>query len=142
MLYVGYMENTNQTPSANPEANQLPEANSLPDGFVDSCSADPKAEEEKPELADYKEEKLVEPDERPELIIDDLQVGKSLAVASENEGNKEKKEVIGSEMAGSSCKEEQSLRKCNYQNFRSFAPSPLLLSGDHQETIIKRANSV
>lgn len=136
------MENTNQTPSANPEANQLPEANSLPDGFVDSCSADPKAEEEKPELADYKEEKLVEPDERPELIIDDLQVGKSLAVASENEGNKEKKEVIGSEMAGSSCKEEQSLRKCNYQNFRSFAPSPLLLSGDHQETIIKRANSV
>ncbi|KAH6838187.1 alpha-taxilin-like protein [Perilla frutescens var. hirtella] len=48
----------------NPEANQLPEADSLPDGFVESSSA---AEE----VVDYKEEKLLEPGSRPEVVIED-----------------------------------------------------------------------
>ncbi|CAL5365661.1 unnamed protein product [Camellia sinensis] len=50
----------------NPVADQLPDAHSLPDGFVDS-SAEPLAQE-KP-LIDYKEEKLVELDSRPELVV-------------------------------------------------------------------------
>ncbi|KAL7228717.1 hypothetical protein ACSBR2_007421 [Camellia fascicularis] len=50
----------------NPVADQLPDAHSLPDGFVDS-SAEPFSQE-KP-LIDYKEEKLVELDSRPELVV-------------------------------------------------------------------------
>ncbi|GMP22719.1 hypothetical protein CsSME_00000615 [Camellia sinensis var. sinensis] len=50
----------------NPVADQLPDAHSLPDGFVDS-SVEPLAQE-KP-LIDYKEEKLVELDSRPELVV-------------------------------------------------------------------------
>ncbi|XP_042036511.1 alpha-taxilin-like isoform X1 [Salvia splendens] len=50
-------------PSQNPEANQLPEADSLPDGFVESSTAE--------EEVDYKEEKLLEPGSRPEVVIED-----------------------------------------------------------------------
>lgn len=50
-------------PNPNPEANQLPEAASLPDGFVESSSAEA--------VIDYKEEKLLEPGSRPEVVIED-----------------------------------------------------------------------
>lgn len=111
---VAYMENAN--PASNPitEADQLPEVDSLPDGFVDGTSETQKVEEDKPEFTDYKEEKLVEPDRRPELVIDDLHLGKSPAVSSESEGCKPNKEIMGSVTAGSSCEEEQSLGKCNF----------------------------
>lgn len=116
------MENAN--PASNPitEADQLPEVDSLPDGFVDSTSEKSlvpetqKDEEEKPEFTDYKDEKLVEPDRRPELVIDDLHLGKSPAVSSESEECKPNKEIMGSETAGSSCEGEQSLGKCNFLN--------------------------
>lgn len=50
-------------PNPNPEANQLPEAAALPDGFVESSSAEA--------VVDYKEEKLLEPGSRPEVVIED-----------------------------------------------------------------------
>lgn len=50
-------------PNPNPEANQLPEAASLPDGFVESSSAEA--------VVDYKEEILLEPGSRPEVVIED-----------------------------------------------------------------------
>lgn len=58
----------------NPEATQLPEADSLPDGFVDS-SADPltPSEQEEDDVNDYKEERLVEVESRPDLVVDDFQ---------------------------------------------------------------------
>ncbi|KAH6804013.1 alpha-taxilin-like protein [Perilla frutescens var. frutescens] len=58
------MGDPSSNPNPNPEANQLPEADSLPDGFVESSSA---AEE----VVDYKEEKLLEPGSRPEVVIED-----------------------------------------------------------------------
>ncbi|XP_019196632.1 PREDICTED: alpha-taxilin-like [Ipomoea nil] len=70
------MESENVAP--NPAVNQLPEADSLPDGFVVSSSADalalksPKLASEKspaPELADYKEDTLLEPELRPGVIV-------------------------------------------------------------------------
>ncbi|XP_071930339.1 uncharacterized protein [Coffea arabica] len=73
------MENPNPTMSPNPDANQLPEADSLPDGFVESSSTvdqlgpeTPKTEDEdkEPEPIDYKEEKLVDPNLRPQLVGD------------------------------------------------------------------------
>ncbi|KAL3810488.1 hypothetical protein ACJIZ3_000012 [Penstemon smallii] len=81
------MENPNLNP--NPEVNQLPGANSLPDGFVES-SADE-------EVTDYKEEKLLEPDSRPEVVIED---GGGASFSSklschENESTVEKKSVQG-----------------------------------------------
>ncbi|KAL0317443.1 UNVERIFIED_CONTAM: hypothetical protein Sangu_2158600 [Sesamum angustifolium] len=51
----------------NPEVNQLPEADSLPDGFVESSSVEPLKEA----VTDYKEEKLLEPDSVPEVVIGD-----------------------------------------------------------------------
>lgn len=51
------------SPNPNPEANQLPEAASLPDGFVESSPAEA--------VVDYKEEKLLEPGSRPEVVIED-----------------------------------------------------------------------
>ncbi|PIN11983.1 hypothetical protein CDL12_15402 [Handroanthus impetiginosus] len=59
------MENPNLNP--NPEANQLPEADSLPDGFVESSGAEPLKEA----VTDYKEEKLLEPNSRPGVVIED-----------------------------------------------------------------------
>nr|GMC70845.1 alpha-taxilin isoform X2 [Ipomoea batatas] len=70
----------NEDAKLNPAANQLPEADSLPDGFVDSSGADslapetPSPEQEKPlspELTNYKEDKLEEPEMRPVLIVND-----------------------------------------------------------------------
>ncbi|XP_059628267.1 uncharacterized protein LOC132271041 isoform X3 [Cornus florida] len=60
----------------NPAADQLPEAHSLPDGFVDSATeplapSTPTPEQENPLNDDYKEEKLLEPDSRPELQVGD-----------------------------------------------------------------------
>nr|XP_027105001.1 beta-taxilin-like isoform X3 [Coffea arabica]XP_027111540.1 beta-taxilin-like isoform X3 [Coffea arabica] len=75
------MENPNPTMSPNPDANQLPEADSLPDGFVESSwtvdqlgPETPKTEDEDKEREpiDYKEEKLVDPNLRPQLVGDDL----------------------------------------------------------------------
>ncbi|KAF5770784.1 putative transcription factor bZIP family [Helianthus annuus] len=61
----------------NPVANQLPEADSLPDGFVDSSAepltSSPATPNQESEVADYKEEKLIEVDSRPNLIVDDFQ---------------------------------------------------------------------
>ncbi|KAI3705191.1 hypothetical protein L1987_75425 [Smallanthus sonchifolius] len=58
----------------NPAANQLPEADSLPDGFVDSSAESPTSLSPTPDqVADYKEEKLVEVDSRPDLVVDDFQ---------------------------------------------------------------------
>ncbi|KAJ0657698.1 putative transcription factor bZIP family [Helianthus annuus] len=61
----------------NPVANQLPEADSLPDGFVDSSAepltSSPATPNQESEVADYKEEKLIEVDSRPNLIADDFQ---------------------------------------------------------------------
>ncbi|GJU90523.1 beta-taxilin isoform X2 [Tanacetum coccineum] len=61
----------------NPTATQLPEADSLPDGFVDS-SADlltpsPMTPEQEDDVNDYKEERLVEVESRPDLVVDDFQ---------------------------------------------------------------------
>ncbi|KAL3523449.1 hypothetical protein ACH5RR_016283 [Cinchona calisaya] len=103
-----------ENPNPNPNANQLPAADSLPDGFVESSSADhlggpetTKPEEENPDLIDYKEEKLVEPDLRPELAVDDLHSSKEkseeavVAVAeSENAGSEKSNiEVSGPQVA-------------------------------------------
>ncbi|XP_076921071.1 uncharacterized protein LOC143582371 isoform X1 [Bidens hawaiensis] len=60
----------------NPAANQLPEADSLPDGFVDSSAESPapaSPTDQAEQVTDYKEEKLVEVDSRPDLIVDDFQ---------------------------------------------------------------------
>ncbi|KAJ0704975.1 putative transcription factor bZIP family [Helianthus annuus] len=61
----------------NPVANQLPEADSLPDGFVDSSAepltSSPATPNQESDVADYKEEKLIEVDSRPNLIVDDFQ---------------------------------------------------------------------
>ncbi|KAL8210650.1 hypothetical protein R6Q57_005087 [Mikania cordata] len=61
----------------NPAANQLPEADSLPDGFVDSSAesltpSSPTPDQED-QVADYKEEKLIEVESRPDLVVDDFQ---------------------------------------------------------------------
>ncbi|KAL3656109.1 hypothetical protein CASFOL_000505 [Castilleja foliolosa] len=61
------MENSKLSP--NPEVNQLPEVDSLPDGFVESSSAAPL--EEKAAENDYKEEKLLDPGSRSEVVIED-----------------------------------------------------------------------
>ncbi|XP_076915513.1 uncharacterized protein LOC143574891 isoform X2 [Bidens hawaiensis] len=60
----------------NPAANQLPEADSLPDGFIDSSAeslAPTSTTDQEDQVTDYKEEKLVEVDSRPDLIVDDFQ---------------------------------------------------------------------
>ncbi|KAL8241133.1 hypothetical protein R6Q59_014488 [Mikania micrantha] len=61
----------------NPAANQLPEADSLPDGFVDSSAesltpSSPTPDQED-QVTDYKEEKLIEVESRPDLVVDDFQ---------------------------------------------------------------------
>ncbi|KAL0303125.1 UNVERIFIED_CONTAM: Beta-taxilin [Sesamum radiatum] len=66
----------------NPEVNQLPEADSLPDGFVESSSAEPLKEA----VTDYKEEKLLEPDSLPEVVIGDG--GSSASKIVENAGDR------------------------------------------------------
>lgn len=115
-LVVGVMENPNPTVNPNPDANQLPEADSLPDGFVRSSSStvDQLGPEmtnlEDPESVDYKEEKLVDPNLRPELVGDDLHLGK--------EKNQEAAAVVvvaGSSPGKEQLEEEcQSSEKCNY----------------------------
>lgn len=72
----------------NPAADQLPEAHSLPDGFVDSspellAPSTPILEHEKP-VIDYKEEKLVEADSRPELVLHELQPSEGKTEKSEH----------------------------------------------------------
>ncbi|KAL7614947.1 hypothetical protein Lser_V15G08630 [Lactuca serriola] len=62
----------------NSAANQLPEADSLPDGFVDSSAEPvtasvPTAPDQEDDVTDYKEEKLVEVESRPDLIVNDFQ---------------------------------------------------------------------
>lgn len=61
----------------NSAANQLPEADSLPDGFVDSFSepltSSPATPHQQDQVTDYKEERLVEVDSRPDLVVDDFQ---------------------------------------------------------------------
>lgn len=69
-LFVGEMENS--------AANQLPEADSLPDGFVDSSAEPvtasvPTAPDQEDDVTDYKEEKLVEVELSPDLIMNDFQ---------------------------------------------------------------------
>jgi hypothetical protein len=59
----------------NPAADQLPEVDSLPDGFVESAveplsPSTPAVEHEKP-VRDYKEEKLLEPELSPQLLVND-----------------------------------------------------------------------
>ncbi|KAL0402350.1 UNVERIFIED_CONTAM: hypothetical protein Slati_4264900 [Sesamum latifolium] len=66
----------------NPEVNQLPEVDSLPDGFVESSSAEPLKES----VTDYKEEKLLEPDSLPEVVIGDG--GSSASKLVENAGDR------------------------------------------------------
>ncbi|KAK4385881.1 Beta-taxilin [Sesamum angolense] len=66
----------------NPEVNQLPEADSLPDGFVESSSVEPLKEA----VTDYKEEKLLEPDSLPEVVIGDG--GSSSSKLLENAGDR------------------------------------------------------
>ncbi|KAL6980390.1 hypothetical protein U1Q18_022032 [Sarracenia purpurea var. burkii] len=77
----------------NPIADQLPEAHSLPDGFVDSSveplsPSTPTPEQEKP-LTDYKEEKLVELDSIPGVIVNELvplsEQGECISVMPESE---------------------------------------------------------
>ncbi|XP_028082606.1 beta-taxilin-like isoform X1 [Camellia sinensis] len=72
----------------NPAVDQLPEAHSLPDGFVDSsveplAPSTPMLEQEMP-LTDYKEEKLVEPDSSPDLVVGELQSSEEKTEKSEN----------------------------------------------------------
>ncbi|KVI09748.1 alpha-taxilin isoform X1 [Cynara cardunculus var. scolymus] len=61
----------------NPAANQLPEADSLPDGFVDSSAEPltptPATPDQEDQVIDYKEERLIEVDSRPDLVVDDFQ---------------------------------------------------------------------
>ncbi|XP_057798981.1 uncharacterized protein LOC131014867 [Salvia miltiorrhiza] len=99
------MGDPNPSPSPNPEANQLPEADSLPDGFVESSPAEA--------VVDYKEEKLLEPGSRPEVVIEDggSSLGKlvehvadqtqSAAAANANptqgDGNAKEKSIEGAE---------------------------------------------
>lgn len=63
------MENLKLSPNPNPstESDQLPEADSLPDGFVESSSV----EEVEEAVTDYKEEKLLEPESSPQVVIED-----------------------------------------------------------------------
>lgn len=61
-----------------PATNQLPEANSLSDGFVDRSTGSltplvPTTPNREEEVTDYKEEKLVEVESRPDLIVNDFQ---------------------------------------------------------------------
>lgn len=60
----------------NPAANQLPEADSLPDGFVDSSAEpltpSPATPDQEDQVTDYKEEKLVEVESRPDLVVNDF----------------------------------------------------------------------
>ncbi|CAH1438475.1 unnamed protein product [Lactuca virosa] len=70
IVFFGEMENS--------AANQLPEADSLPDGFVDSSAEPvtpsvPTAPDQEDEVTDYKEEKLVEVESRPDLIVNAFQ---------------------------------------------------------------------
>ncbi|KAI3799742.1 hypothetical protein L1987_35043 [Smallanthus sonchifolius] len=69
ILRLGEMEN--------PVAIQLPEADSLPDGFVDSSAEPvtslPRTPDQESQVTDYKEEKLIEVDSRPDLVVDDFQ---------------------------------------------------------------------
>lgn len=57
------MENPKLSP--NPEVNRLPGAVSFPDGFIESAPEEPLEEK----VSDYKEEKLVELDSGPEVVI-------------------------------------------------------------------------
>ncbi|KAI3458986.1 hypothetical protein Pfo_015649 [Paulownia fortunei] len=80
------MENPKLSP--NPEVNQLPEADSLPDGFVESSSSEPLEET----VTDYKEEKLLEPDSRPEVVIEDG--GSSSSKLVENVGDQSESTAV------------------------------------------------
>ncbi|KAF5798932.1 putative Taxilin family [Helianthus annuus] len=61
----------------NPTANQLPEADSLPDGFVDSSAdpltSSPPSPDQEDQATDYKDEKLIEVESRPDSVADDFQ---------------------------------------------------------------------
>ncbi|XP_071706744.1 uncharacterized protein [Rutidosis leptorrhynchoides] len=57
----------------NTAANQLPEVDSLPDGFVDSSAEHLTSSPVTPEVVDYEEERLVEVESRPDLVVDDFQ---------------------------------------------------------------------
>lgn len=81
------MENLSLSP--NPEVDQLPEADSLPDGFVE-CPSGGQSEEA---AADYKEEKLLEPHSRPEVVIEDS--GSSSGELGENVGDRSESGVGG-----------------------------------------------
>ncbi|KAL7148623.1 hypothetical protein ABFS83_06G191100 [Erythranthe nasuta] len=67
----------------NPGVNQLPESDSFPDGFVVSSPAKPPLEET---VTDYKEEKLVELDSRPEVVIENF--CSSSSNSAENAGHR------------------------------------------------------
>ncbi|KAL8538605.1 hypothetical protein ACS0TY_000574 [Phlomoides rotata] len=91
------MENLklNPNPNPNPESNQLPEADSLPDGFVESSSVEPVEEA----VTDYKEEKLLDPDSSPQVVIGDGSSNSSKLV--ENVGDQSKSTAVSNAEAAS-----------------------------------------
>ncbi|THG08425.1 hypothetical protein TEA_015083 [Camellia sinensis var. sinensis] len=132
----------------NPAVDQLPEAHSLPDGFVDSsveplAPSTPMLEQEMP-LTDYKEEKLVEPDSSPDLVVGELQSSEEKTEKSENsrtfpvtltendasdplpelgEVDGCVEDVVresGEQLAGSSCGKLQDQKKCHSSEKESF----------------------
>ena len=116
------MENPNPTMSPNPDANQLPEADSLPDGFVESSwtvdqlgPETPKTEDEDKEREpiDYKEEKLVDPNLRPQLVGDDLDLveEKSEEATAVVAGSENAESNRGNAQVEEDC---QSSGKCNF----------------------------
>lgn len=86
------MENSNS--NSNPEVNQLPEADSLPDGFVESSEG---------EMNDYKEEKLLEPSFRPEVVIENSGSDASSCKLDTSASNGSAEAVSGEEATRTKC---------------------------------------
>ncbi|KAL8247615.1 hypothetical protein R6Q59_008831 [Mikania micrantha] len=58
----------------NPVAIQLPEADSLPDGFIDSSAEPVTRLYQETQVTDYKEDKQIEVDSKPNLIVNVFQL--------------------------------------------------------------------
>ncbi|RAL40280.1 hypothetical protein DM860_006350 [Cuscuta australis] len=121
------MESDNAPP--NPAANQLPGADSLPDGFVDSSTdgsyapMSPRiASLHAPELTDYKEDTLLEPELRPGVIVNHIHFD-----APSDSVRRDADDEVGVEVQGSP---ENSIRNQQAPTKKEMLPQE---SSEHQK---------
>ncbi|VFQ62624.1 unnamed protein product [Cuscuta campestris] len=123
------MESDNAPP--NPAANQLPGADSLPDGFVDSSTdgsyapMSPRiASLHAPELTDYKEDTLLEPELRPGVIVNHIHFD-----APSDSVRRDADDEVGVEVQGSP---ENSIRNQQAPTKKEMLPQE---SSEHQKIV-------